>query len=81
MSFVEVSQKGPERNRNAADMSGVPGAFRRLRNKVARWSEALSYSGIDYTPDRMAFIERELAEIKDRSVNSKRHGMSRQMCL
>jgi hypothetical protein len=48
------------------DMSGGPGAFRRLMNKVATWSEALNYSGIDYTLDRIAFIERELAEIKDR---------------
>ena len=28
------------------DMSGGPGAFRRLMNKVATWSEALNYSGI-----------------------------------
>jgi len=48
------------------DMSDGPGAFRRLMNKVATWSEALNYSGIDYTLDRIAFVERELAEIKDR---------------
>jgi hypothetical protein len=42
------------------DVSGGPGAFRRLMNKVARWSQALDYSGIDYTFDRIAFIEREL---------------------
>jgi len=48
------------------DMSGGPAAFRRLMNKVATWSEALNYSGIDYTLDRVAFVERELAEIKDR---------------
>jgi hypothetical protein len=48
------------------DMSGEPGAFRRLMNKVAKWSEALDYSGIDYALDRIAFIERELAEVKDR---------------
>ena len=48
------------------DMSGGRGAFRRLMNKVATWSEALNYSGIDYTFDRIAFVERELAEIKDR---------------
>jgi hypothetical protein len=48
------------------DVSGGPGAFRRLMNKVARWSEAMDYSGVDYTLDRIAFIERELAEIKDR---------------
>jgi hypothetical protein len=50
----------------ATDMSREPGAFRRLMNKVARWSEALDYSGFDYTFDRIAFVERELAEIKDR---------------
>ena len=50
----------------ATDMSGGPGAFRRLMNKVARWSQALDYSGIDYTFDRLAFIERELAALKDR---------------
>ena len=48
------------------DMSGGPGAFRRLINKVATWSEALNYSGFDYTLDRIAFVERELAEIRDR---------------
>ena len=48
------------------DVSGGPGAFRRLMNKVARWSEALDYSGFDYTLDRIASVERELAEIKDR---------------
>ena len=50
----------------ATDMSREPGAFRRLMNKVARWSEALDYSGFDYTFDRIAFVERELAAIKDR---------------
>lgn len=35
-------------------------------NKVATWSGARNYSGIDYTLDRIAFVERELAEIKDR---------------
>jgi hypothetical protein len=39
------------------DMSRGPGAFRRLMNKVTTWSEALNYSGIDYTLDRIAFIE------------------------
>ncbi len=48
------------------DMSGRPGAFRRLMNKVTTWSEALNYWGIDYTLDRIAFIERELAALKDR---------------
>lgn len=47
-------------------MSRGPGAFRRLMNKVAAWEEALNYSGIDYALDRIAFVERELAEIKDR---------------
>lgn len=46
--------------------SGVSGAVRRLINKVGAWSEALSYSGFDYTLDRIAVVERELAEIKDR---------------
>ena len=50
----------------ATDMSGGPGAFRRLMNKVAKWSEVLDYSGFDYTLDRIAFVERELAAIKDR---------------
>ena len=50
----------------ATDMSAGPGAFRRLMNKVATWSEALNYSGIDYTLDRIAFVERELAALKDR---------------
>jgi len=48
------------------EVSGGPGAFRRLMNKVARWSEAMNYSGFDYTVDRIAFIERELAALKDR---------------
>jgi hypothetical protein len=48
------------------EVSGGPGAFRRLMNKVARWSEAMDYSGFDYTVDRIAFIERELAALKDR---------------
>ena len=58
------------------DMSGRPGAFRRLMNKVATWSEGLSYSGTDYTLDRIAFVERELAEIKDRmrQFEVSRHG-------
>ena len=48
------------------DVSGEPGAFRRLMNKVARWSEAMDYSGFDYTFDRIASVERELAALKDR---------------
>jgi hypothetical protein len=37
-------------------------------NKVAKWSEALDYSGFDYTLDRIASVERELAElIEERS--------------
>ena len=48
------------------DMSGGLGALRRMMNKVATWSEALNYSGADYTLDRIAFVERELTEIKDR---------------
>ena len=50
----------------AADMSRASGAFRRLMNKVARWSEAMDYSGFDYTFDRIASVERELAALKDR---------------
>jgi hypothetical protein len=48
------------------EVSGGPGAFRRLMNKVARWSEAMDYSGFDYTFDRIASVERELAVLKDR---------------
>jgi len=48
------------------DVSGGPGAFRRLLNKAASWLEALDYSGTDYTLDRIASIERDVAEIKDR---------------
>jgi hypothetical protein len=35
-------------------------------NKVARWSEAMDHSGFDYTFDRIASVERELAALKDR---------------
>ncbi len=48
------------------EVSGGPGVFRRLMNKVARWSEAMDYSGFDYTFDRIASVERELAALKDR---------------
>jgi hypothetical protein len=48
------------------DMSGRPGAFRRLMNTVATWSEALGQSDMEQTRDRIAFVERELAGIKDR---------------
>jgi hypothetical protein len=34
--------------------------------KVAIWEEAMNYSGFDYTLDRIASIERELAALKDR---------------
>ena len=50
----------------ATDKNEAPGAFSRLINIMATWSEALNYSGFDYTLDRIAFVERELAEIKDR---------------
>jgi hypothetical protein len=43
-----------------------PGLFRRLLKKVAIWEEALNYSGFDYTFDRLANVERELAALKDR---------------
>ena len=48
------------------DVSGGPGLFRRLMKEVAIWEEALNYSGVDYTFDRIASIERELAALKDR---------------
>lgn len=46
--------------------SSRQGAFRRLMNKVVKWSEALEYSSVDYTFDRIAFVERELADLRDR---------------
>jgi len=49
------------------DVRGGPGAFRRLMNKVAKWSEAMDYSGFGYTVDRIAVIERELAALKERN--------------
>ena len=48
------------------DASGEPGMFRRFLKKVEIWEEALNYSGFDYTFDRIASIERELAALKDR---------------
>jgi hypothetical protein len=44
-------------------------------NKVATWSEAMDYSGFDYTLDRLAVVERELAEIKNRlsQLEASRH--------
>ena len=50
----------------ATDTAGEPGLFRRLLKKVAIWEEALNYSGFDYTFDRLANVERELAALKDR---------------
>ncbi|HEX4240364.1 MAG TPA: hypothetical protein VHZ53_03070 [Steroidobacteraceae bacterium] len=43
--------------------------------KVATWSEAMNYSGFDYTFDRLAVVERELAEIQDRmrQLEASRH--------
>jgi hypothetical protein len=35
-------------------------------NKVATWSEHGNTPGIGYTLDRIAFVERELAEINKR---------------
>jgi hypothetical protein len=59
----------------ATDVSVNPGALRRLLNKVATWSEAMDYSGFDYTLDRLAVVQRELAEIKDRmrQLEASRH--------
>ncbi len=48
------------------DVSRGPGVFRSLMTKVARWEEALNYSGFDYTLDRLVSVERELAALKDR---------------
>ncbi len=48
------------------DVSRGPGVFRRLMNRVAGWSEALDYSGFEYTFDRISLIERELAALKNR---------------
>jgi hypothetical protein len=50
----------------ATDMSRGPGLLRRLMKKVAIWEEALNYSCVDYTFDRIASVERELAALKDR---------------
>ncbi len=50
----------------ATAVSEGRGAFRRLMIKLARWSEAMDYSSFDYTVDRIAVIERELAGLKDR---------------
>lgn len=58
------------------DMSQRPGTLGRLIKKVAKWSEALDYSSFEYTHDRIASIERELAEIKAqmRQLEVTRHG-------
>ena len=57
------------------DMSEGPGALRRLMNKMATWSGTLDYSGFDYSLDRIAFVERESAEIKERlrQLEASRH--------
>lgn len=57
------------------DVSGGPGVFRRLMKKVAIWEEALNYSGFDYTFDRIASVERELAALKHRmrQLEASRH--------
>ncbi len=59
----------------ATETDGRPGALRRLIKKVAIWEEALNYSGIDYTFDRIASVERELAALKDRmrQLEASRH--------
>ncbi|MBV8399887.1 MAG: hypothetical protein JOZ17_14280 [Acetobacteraceae bacterium] len=48
------------------ETDGRPGVLRRLLKKVAIWEEALNYSGFDYTFDRLANVERELAALKAR---------------
>ncbi len=52
----------------ATETDGRPGVIRRLMKKVAIWEGALNNSGIDYTFDRIANVERELAELKDRML-------------
>jgi hypothetical protein len=54
------------------DMRRGPGAFRRLMNKVTTWSEALNYSGIDYTLDRIAFIERRVNHYRSPLARARR---------
>ena len=36
------------------------------RSVAVWWSEAMDYLGVSYTVHRIAFIERELAALKDR---------------
>lgn len=57
------------------DVSGEPSVFRRFLKKVAIWEEALNYSGFDYTFDRLAAVEKELAALKDRvrQLEASRH--------
>jgi hypothetical protein len=57
------------------ELSAGSRAFRRLMNRLVRWSKAMDYSGFDYTLDRIAFVERELAAIKDRmrQLEASRH--------
>ena len=50
----------------ATEMDGRPGSLRRFLKKMAKRLEALDYSPTDYTFDRMASVERELAALKDR---------------
>jgi len=60
----------------ATETDGRLGVLRRLLKKVAIWEEALNYSGFDYTFDRLANMERELAELKERMLRfeASRHG-------
>ena len=48
----------------AIETDGRPGVLRRLLKKVAVWEEALNHSGFDYTFDRIASVERELAALE-----------------
>ncbi len=52
-----------------------PGVVRRLMDQVALWSQAMDYSAADYTMDRITFVERELAELRDRmrQLEASRH--------
>ena len=59
----------------ATETDGRPRVLRRLLKKVTIWEEALNYSGFDYTFDRIASVERELAALKDRigQLEASRH--------
>ena len=49
----------------AIDPVPKQGKFRRALAAVGAWLEALDYTGFDYTLDRTACLERELAQLKE----------------